>query len=154
MLIKTVNIADIQSALGTMLAQWPDIQDRTALVIEHGEKPPESESNCPWVGVYCISHKLVGRTIGAGAGMRYQRATFWLVVKEVSPNSGNECSAKLESLIQNLTSALLSDTSLGGTVDFMDDITVNYPEWGKTTGVYLQTAVIQFTVQTTVQAGG
>lgn len=154
MLIKTVNVADIQSALGMLLSTWPDLMDRTSLVIEHGEKPPESEMNCPWIGVYCLTHRLISRTLGAGAGMRYQKVTFWIVCKEASPNSGNECAAKLEALIQNITSALLSDPSLRGTVDFMDEIIVNYPEWGKQSGVYIQTSVIQFTVQTTVQAGG
>lgn len=154
MIINTVSVADVQSALGRQLAQWPDLIDMTGLTIEHGEKPPDDQNRCPWIGVYCVEHELPMRTLGMGAGVRYQRMKFWLVCKEASPNSGNECAAKLEALIKSAASAVLSDCSLGGTVDIVETLTVNYPEWGKQTGVYVQTAVIQFIAQTTVQAGG
>lgn len=154
MLIKTVNVADVQSALGMQLATWPDIIDMSTLVIQHGEKPPDSETRCPWVGIYCIGHEMPPRVLGVGAGMRYQRITFWAVCKEASPNNGNECAAKLEALIQMIGSAILSDCSLRGTVDTVETLKVSYPEWGKQAGVYVQTAVIQFTAQTTVQAIG
>jgi hypothetical protein len=154
LIIQTVNVADVQSALGVQLTQWPGVIDMTELVIKHGEKPPDSETECPWIGVYCVEHNLPMRTLGMGSGFRYQRMSFWLVCKEASPNSGNECAAKLETLVQLALSAVLSDCSLGGTVDTIDDMRVRYPEWGKVAGVYLQTAVIQFTAQTTVKAGG
>lgn len=154
MIINTMNVADIQSALGLQLAQWPAIIDMAELEIQHNEEIPDSETRCPWVGIYCISHEMPIRTLGMGAGMRYQKIMFWAVCKEASPNSGNECAAKLEGLIQMIGSAILSDCSLRGTVDIVQDLKVTYPEWGKKADVYVQTAVIQFTVQTTVQAGG
>lgn len=154
MIIQTVDVGDVQSALGTLLAQWPALMDYQRLAIKHGEKPPDIESECPWIGVYCVGHRLVARTLGMGAGVRSQEITFWVVCKEASPNSGNECAEKLENLVQAAASAVLSDTSLGGTVDVVKDITITYPQWGKGAGAFLQTAVIEFPAVTTVKAGG
>ena len=154
MQIQTINVAEIQTALGALLKSWPTLMDMSALTIQHGEAPPNSETACPWIGVYCVGVEYPLRTIGMGSGMRYQRVKFWLVCKEADPNTGNECTVKLEALVQKAASAVLSDTSLGGTVDALDDLNVTYPQWGKESGVYLQTAVIQFTAVTTVKAGG
>ena len=155
MIINTVDVGDVQSALGGLLSQWPSLMDYgDRLEIQHGESFPETENRCPWIGVYCIRHELPIRTIGMGSGMRRQEMTFWVVCKEASPNSGNECAEKLENLVQGAASAILSDTSLGGTVDAVTNMTVTYPQWGNSSGVYLQTAVIEFTAETTVRAGG
>jgi hypothetical protein len=152
--IATVNVSKIQDALGALLTNWPDIVDMTTLTIEHGEAIPDDATRCPWVGVYCVGVDYPTRTLGAGAGYRYQRTQFWLVCKEQSPNSGAECTQKLEALVQAVNSSVLSDTSLGGTVDVVEDFRVDYPAWGKSSGVYVQTAVTQFTAVTTTTIGG
>jgi hypothetical protein len=153
--ISTVNVADVQNALGALLLGDAQLIDMTELTIEHGEIINKSEDRCPWIGVYCIGVNYELRTIGLTAGMRYQKMSFWLVCTEQSPNSGNECTKNLEHLVQLVNSAVLSDTSLGGTVDTIEDFRTDYPQWGKTTGgVYLQTAVTQFTAVTLVRAGG
>ena len=152
--IQTVNVAAVQAALGNLLLTNGALMDMTALTIEHGEAIVESENQCPWVGVYCVGVTYDVRTLGFGAGMRYQRMQFWLVCKEQSPNSGSECTTKLETLVQAVNSAVLSDTSLGGTVDVIEEFRTDYPAWGKSAGgVYLQTAVTQFTAATTVTGG-
>ena len=152
--IATVNVATVQAALGELLKTNAALMDMTALSIEHGEAILDDENKCPWIGVYCVGVTYELRTLGFGAGMRYQRMQFWLVCKEQSPNSGSDCTTKLETLVQAVNSAVLSDTSLGGTVDTLEDFRTDYPAWGKTAGgVYLQTAVTQFTATTTVTGG-
>jgi hypothetical protein len=152
--ILTVNVAVVQAALGEVLKAYPALMDMSTLAIEHGEAIVDSESQCPWIGVYCVGVDYQQRTLGLGAGFRYQRMQFWIVCKEQSPNSGSECTQKLEALVQAANSAILSDTSLGGTVDAIDTFRTDYPAWGKNAGgVYLQTAVTQFTAVTTVRGG-
>jgi hypothetical protein len=151
--ITTVNVATVQAALGALLQGWGDLMDMTTLTIEHGEAIVNSEARCPWIGVYCVGVEYPQRTLGLGAGFRYQRMQFWLVCVEQSPNSGSECTQRLEALVQAANSAVLSDPSLGGTVDAIEEFRTDYPAWGKTAGVYLQTAVTQFTAITTVRGG-
>lgn len=152
--IQTINVATVQAALGEILKNNAALMDMTALTIEHGEAIVDSQEQCPWVGVYCVGVTYESRTLGLGSGMRYQRMQFWLVCKEQSPNSGSDCTTKLETLVQAVNSAVLSDTSLGGTVDAIEEFRTDYPAWGKTAGgVYLQTAVTQFTAVTTVTGG-
>jgi hypothetical protein len=151
--IKTVNVADVQAALGVILTNDGTLADMTQLSIQHGEAIAVSDNQCPWIGVYCVGVTYELRTIGYGAGFRYQKMQFWVVCVEQSPVSGEECTRKLELLVQAANSAVLSDTSLGGTVDTIEDFRTDYPAWGKNAGVYLQTAVTQFTAVTTVKGG-
>jgi hypothetical protein len=152
--ISTVNVAEVQAGLGELLKNWPALMDMTSLTIQHGERIADSETQCPWLGVYCVGVTYDIRTLGMGAGMRYQRMQFWIVCVEQSPNSGSECTQKLEALVQSANSAVLSDTSLGGTVQTIEEFRTDYPAWGKTAGgVYVQTAVTQFTAVTTVRGG-
>jgi hypothetical protein len=153
MSIRTVNVATVQAALGELLKSDATLMDMTTLTIEHGEALAKSDTQCPWIGVYCVGVDYALRTLGFGAGMRYQRMQFWLVCAEQSPASGSECTQKLEALVQAVNSAVLSDTSLGGTVDTIEEFRTDYPQWGKSSGVYFQTAVTQFTATTMVTGG-
>jgi hypothetical protein len=97
--IQTVNVAAVQAALGELLKNDATLMDMTTLAIEHGEAIVDSENQCPWIGVYCVGVDYVLRTVGYGSGFRYQRMQFWLVCKEQSPNSGSDCTTKLEALV-------------------------------------------------------
>lgn len=153
MTFASVNVNDVQQALSDMLRNWSALQDIASLTIENAERVNDSENNCPWIGIYCVGVEYPGRTIGMGQGMRYQRMQFWIVCQQQSTNSGMECAQRLEQLVQAANSAVLSDTSLGGTVDAVDEFRTEYPQWGKSAGgVYMQTAVTQFTAVTTVRA--
>ena len=152
-LIKTVNVATVQAALGELLKSDATIMDMTGLTIEHGEAIAKSDTQCPWLGVYCVGVNYEIRTLGFGSGMRYQKMQFWLVCVEQSSSSGSDCTTKLEALVQAVNSAVLSDPSLGGTVDTIEEFRTDYPSWGKSSGVYVQTAVTQFTATTMVTGG-
>lgn len=151
--IRTVNVATVQAGLGALLVNDGALADMTTLAIQHGEEIVSSETGCPWVGVYCVGVQYELRTLGFGAGMRRQKIQFMVVCVEQSGNSGNECTQKLEALVQAVNSAILSDPSLGGTVDTIDEMRTDYPQWGKSEGVYVQTAVTQFTAVTMVTGG-
>lgn len=149
MKIKTINAADVQRALGAILNEWAGLMDTPHLSILHGEEINRDENACPWIGVYCIGSDFPPRTTGFGVGMRYQHIRFMVVCQHTSANSGAECTARLEDLVQKVTSAVLSDPSLKGTVNALDSFAVRYPEWGKSNGIYIQTAAVEFTAVAT-----
>ncbi len=143
-LIRTVNVADITKKLLIQVGQWPQIADKKA-VVERSEPPNQNSNRTPWIGLYRSGVTTVPRTIGVRSGYRQQRVSLIILVQDGSFVSGEDCEEKLEYMVQQVTSALLSDESLGGTVDVLEDLQVVYEDYRQDGAAFLQTATIQFT---------
>lgn len=97
-----------------------------------------------WVGIYRDGIQYPPRALGMGSGYRMQQIRLYLLVQESDPTSGSECEDRLERLMQKVVGVLLSDPSLKGTVNTLDDFSVSYRGFIND-GMYLQMARIDFT---------
>jgi hypothetical protein len=139
-----VNVAEVTGAVFDMLRAHQALIDLN-VTIEVSEEINQEASRCPWIGVYCTGVKYPPRTLGGGPGYRRQEITLVLALAATG-GSGRECSEALEQLLQAALSPLLTDHSLKGTVDTLDDIEVSYPDFRQTeNGVFMQTAFVYFT---------
>lgn len=143
-LIRTINVSNVTKHLLKQIGQWPQIADKKAIV-ERSEPPNENSNRLPWIGLYRASVLTVARTIGMGSGYRQQRVNLIVLVQEGSFVSGEDCEERLEYMVQQVTSALLSDESLGGNVDTLEELQVVYDDYRKEGGAFMQSATIQFT---------
>jgi hypothetical protein len=145
--ITPVNVAAVTDALVQLL------RARLAnTAIGRASELNEDVNNCPWIGVYRDNVRYEVRTLGYGSGMRTQRITLVVAVQESDPDSGDKCEDRLEALLVRVVGALLSDTTLGGTVAVIENLEVRYADYQKVGNSYMQTAAVYLTAQTTVNA--
>lgn len=149
MTITPVNVSTITSAIESLLTNHNDLQD---VLVERSTEINELPHRCPWVGIYRSGVEYPLRTLGMGSGFRGQRISFVLMAQHSDATSGEECEERLEQLIVNVIGALLSDPSLNGTVDTLDEFSVEYVDYLQTDAGYVQTAGIYFTALTSVRA--
>lgn len=153
MIISTANIAEVAAAVVQLLKDHPDLQD-IGLCVELAEPVNEDPSKCPWIGVYPQRIAFPPRTLGLGGGYRAQNTELVLVCQETHPNSGEECLGLLGRLVKAATGALLTDTSLKGTVmTLADNFEVDFLGTLKFNDAILQTATLRATGLTTVSGG-
>lgn len=147
-MITPINVSTITAAVVTRL----QVDTRLAeCQIERSAELNDVPGRCPWIGVYRFGVKYPLRTLGLGAGQRYERVALAVFVQHSDPSSGEECEDLLEGLIMNVVSALLSDPSLGGVVDTLDEFEVSYLDYSQSDAGYMQTAGIYFTAITSVR---
>jgi len=119
--------------------------------IERSGEINADPSRCPWVGVYRSDCQFPSRTLGFGSGYRGQRVGVIILAQESDPVSGDRCEDRLNVLVDQIISSLLSEPTLGGAVNTIDEFTVRYPDYQKVgNDQYVQTAMILFTAITTV----
>ena len=69
-----------------------------------------------------------------------------LLLQQADIASGESCEVALEALVQSVLSVLMTDATLGGAVQTLDEIEVQYPDYQKTAdSVFMQTAAIYIT---------
>lgn len=123
--------------------------------ILRGEEINENPDNTPWIGVYAVGEDYPPRTLGLGNGFRKQTIGLAVVCQYVTRSSGAECQDGLEKMKQAVIGAILSDTSLGGTVQTVTDFAVRYAAYAKQAAQpFFQSAVINFTAEGFVGASG
>lgn len=132
------NTSTVSKALQAMLLR--EVQDAQ---VQRSEQIPEEPARCPWIGIYRADARYPIRTLGLGSGMRQQRLRFILLLKHADIRSGEACEEVLEDLVQRVLSALLSDTTIGGTVENLDDLEVRYSDYQKAADKrFMQTAAV------------
>ena len=145
-MITPVNTALIAKAVQSMLLAWQPLLDLGVQAVSRGEYLNETPGMCPWVGIYPLGEEYVSRTLGLGAGFRMQHTGFAVIVQATDNSSGQACQDALEGLKQAVISCLLSDPSLGGTVQVIDKFSVRYVSYNQQAGQpALQSAIINFT---------
>lgn len=146
---QVVDVDKTQDSIEQMLN---DAETMQGVTIEVNEKINDQESRMPWVGVYRTGEKFPSRALGAGAGNRQDRLHMTLVIQESHPQTGRDCGRLLEKLKRNVLNILLSDESLKGNVDVLDDIEVVYTDYGLAdSGAFTQQAFIHFVGVTRVR---
>lgn len=154
--ISSFDSSALLAALQSMLLKWPAIlsfQDQ--IRVDIGEEVNVDPDKAPWVGIYSIKAQYPARVLGFGNGYRSQREGVAVVVQNVSRTSGKECRTQLGALQKCVIDCILSDTSISGTMDIVDDFQVTYATvaaQGK--NVSFQSAVITFTAVKQVGASG
>lgn len=111
--MKPVPVNKITKALTDMLARDPRFE---AVTIERSPMLNLDPSKCPWVGVYRTRSEFTARTLGYGAGARYQTTQLALIVQESAANEPSVAEDDHEKLIANLLDAIFADPTLAGTV--------------------------------------
>ena len=144
-MIYVTDVHEVTEAIEKTLREDAALTE-LALEVEVGEQINEDPNRCPWAGVYRQGIRYPSRTLGAGSGYRQQRIALVLVLQHANLNSGRECSRQLEDLIKKAMSAILSDESLRGKVDILDEVEVSYTNYNfdKENGYFMQTAAAQF----------
>jgi hypothetical protein len=144
--VTTTDVATITAAIKEMLLEHLIAHPLDATVkVERADAANTNPEKCPWVGVYRARQTFVPRTLGISAGHRNQRVTCALVANEGSVESGEVCENRLEALLQRITSALLSDVSLRGTVAMIEELDVSYDGYAKSGASFFQQAVVTVT---------
>lgn len=151
--IVTVDPVAAARAIVQILKDSQAVQDMEVRKIDRGEPLNEDPSNCPWVGVFPIRVPFPSRALGMGGGFRAENPEFAIVMQTTHPNDGAACQDELGELVQAVTSALLSDTSLGGTVSMLGDFEVEFNGERKVDDSILQVATLRVVGLTTVSGG-
>lgn len=152
MTITPVNASEVTQAVEAMFKDDSVLMSLNCM-IERAEPVNEQPSRCPWLGIYRTGVQLPSRTLGMGSGYRYQRVGFAVIAQQTHPETGAECEELLEALVQQTLSILLSDESLKGNVDVLDQVEVTYQQYGQVQDAFMQTAIIQAIGITQVSGG-
>lgn len=137
---------DVGRVSAGIVAFLANSEDLSEVTFERSAPVTNDPARCPWLGVYRRRVTYPSRTLGYGAGMRNQRLEYLLVLKQSDGRSGEGCEEALELFVQQVLSALLTDTTLGGLVQTIEDLEVQYPDYQKTaSNQYMQTALIFIT---------
>lgn len=145
MTIVPINFAEVTKAIQAMLNEHVDI-GQAGVIIDRSEEINERPTKHGWVGIYPDRISFPLRTLGMGSGYRNQLISPFLLVQESDLSSGAECEDRLEALIQKVVGVLLSDPSLRGTVQTLgEEFIIRRVKFGKSDGVYMQMAQIDFT---------
>lgn len=152
MRIQPVNVATVVAALMAMLANHPDIGLK-GITIEACAEPPEDPGSEGYIGIYKGPNKFVPRVLGQGTGYRDQFISLAIHIRMSGYDDPQECNDALEEIVTNVLSALLSDCTIGGTVDnIAPNMEVQYPTIliDKKDKEYVQIANIFFDLETQV----
>jgi hypothetical protein len=141
--IVPTNVSGITQAIESMLNDSPNV-GQAGVIVERSAEERKTPTAHGWVGIYREGISYPPRTLSMGSGYRMQEIRLYLLLQESDPSSGDECEDRLESLLQKVVGVLLSDPSLGGTVNTLDAFSVTYALFKGDNG-YMQMARIDFT---------
>lgn len=141
--ITPTNVSDITQAIEVMLNDAIDV-GQAGVLIERSAEEKLTPTEHGWVGIYRDGIDYPLRTLGMGSGYRNQLIRLYLLIQESDPTAGDECEDRLETLLQKVVGVLLSDPSLGGTVQTLDAFTVAYRAFKGDAG-FMQMARVDFT---------
>lgn len=144
-MIVAINVNEITQAVHDMWTDDPAVGGGGTL-IERYEPIRKDPTLHGWVSIYRARVDYPPRTLGMGAGYRNQFIRLFALAGESDPTSGEECGKRLDDLLQKLVGTLLSDPSLKGTVETLDEFSVDYFDYRKNDdGAYIQFAQLNFT---------
>jgi len=138
-----INVAEVTEAVKRLLVSSPDVGG-AGVAIERAARPNTDLRANGWVGIYRQSVRIAPRALGVNQGSRQQMIDLVLMAQEQHALSGEGCEDKLESLVQRVCSVLITDGSLGNTVDMVGEIEVRYTDYlrDEKSSVYTQNAAI------------
>lgn len=123
--------------------------------VTRGEEVNLDPSKAPWCGCYLIGGKYPIRTLGMGNGFRQQREGIAVVIQNMSRTSGEACQSELGKMQKAVVDCILSDTSINGTMDVVDDFSTVYSSVAtQAQEISFQSATIVFTAVKLVGISG
>ncbi|CAB4165480.1 hypothetical protein UFOVP820_54 [uncultured Caudovirales phage] len=146
---RAVNPADVSRALSELLLEDNNLSAQ-GIALVRSDVINETPSMCPWVGVYRSLVQFQPRTIGAGSGAMNQLIDMLIVAQHSDGTSGEECEERLESLLADICSVVLSDTTVKGTVHALREMSITYDDYRLAGEQFMQTAVVRATYETRV----
>jgi len=148
--IGTLDVSEVTRSVQAMLLEAAGLK---AVAVERSAEENTDPARCPWVGIYSAANTLPVRTLGVGAGYRQQRIRVLVLVQESDPRSGELCEDRTNLLVKQVLDEILSDCTLRGVVQTLDEVDVQYPSFVKINDEqYMQTAVISFIAITPTEA--
>jgi hypothetical protein len=144
-----INYSTITTALAAQIYADATIQKKLREnYIERGGIINEVASRAPWIGVYRSSIKHTPRTLGLGAQNWESQGAIRICIQHVDMKSGSACEDSLESLVQLVVAAIINDSTIGGTVDFVKDYSVDYRYLeSDRKSLYFQMAILTITFE-------
>lgn len=139
--ITVPKVSDVTQAIKDQIRTYVGLQSVT---VERSADRNNDPSGCPWIGIYRLSVDYEQKVLGFGGGIRYQRIQVLLLIEAANQESGEACEEDLEDLVSKVCAALLSDTTLRGTVGTIDGFRVDLEAYKRSSSVYMQTAALQF----------
>lgn len=153
MIITTVDIASVARAVTEILKDSQTLQDIGVKHTKRAAPVNQDPSKCPWLGVYPTRTPFLPRALGMGSGYRAQDNEFIVICQVAHANDPEACQDRLGLLVQGVTSALLTDPTLKGTVQTLGDFEVTFDSYEKVDDTILQSATIRGVGLTTVSGG-
>lgn len=146
-----INVSDITKALVVQLESYADIKNLKP-TIERGEYVNNDPDVTPWIGVYRSVSDYVPRTLGNHLASFQNTTKIRILAQDASFKSGGDCENRIEDLATKILECVISDKTIGGTVDMVNSLNVEYM-YNETDreSLYYQTAVI--TVEVEVSTG-
>jgi len=147
-----INYATISSALQAQLLADATVAGLLKVArIERGGFMNVDADNTPWVGVYRGGISYAPRTLGSD--QNWEATPNIRVIAQTSDlKSGERCEDSLEALVKAINDAILTDTTIGGTVDIVTgfDVEYSYRE-DERTSVHFQQAIITIGMEVATQ---
>lgn len=119
-----LNTADVTAALVDLLNSHPDTMGYLKN-IERGEYVNKDPALTPWCGVYRTEINYEPRQLGHHARTWLSLLTVKLVV-QAHAGTGPDTEDELENTVQRVMTAVLSDLTIGGTVEMLKKMNIQY----------------------------
>lgn len=131
-----LNVADVTSALLMQIRDHAEING-VFKAVERGEYVNKDPAITPWCGVYRMNIKYEPRQLGHHARTWRGLLHVILIVQAHAP-TGEQAEDDLEDSVQRVMTAVLSDLTIGGTVEMLNscEITYSYDETASETVDY------------------
>lgn len=151
--MRMVDESDVMEALKNNLLNEPEI---TAMLGVRSKSIPINEpindnyAYCPWLGIYYIGTQTVPNTTGKGWKHNMEVS---IVAQSSDPQDPKRCMKTLTKLVKHCVEVLTGDTKVGGTVDFVKEIGVDYTNTEKDRdNTFLQVALINIALEVRANA--
>ena len=120
-----INLSLVTKALQEQLNNDPNVRDIIGIDKEvvRGEMINMDVNQAPWIGIYRGDVKYEPRTLGS---MNNWEAfpTVKIIVQASDLRSAENCEDNLESYVKTIIDAIISDTTINGTVDMINSYSI------------------------------
>jgi len=116
--------------------------------VSRSEYVNEDHALCPWLGVYRQSIDYSPETLGDGPDYWTATMVVRLIVQATNLNCGADCEDDLEGYVKKVMDKVVADTTLGATIDMVNDIKVSYSYVAEDEEtIYFQAAIVELTLE-------
>jgi len=121
------NFSTITDAVVEQLKNWLNVNGSASNYrVKNSVYVNHNPDLTPWIGVYRGPVTYTPHTIGKSLSNWQGTLKLRILVQAYSAKSGAEAEERSEAYVNEVLDGLLSDYQLGGTVETLDNITVDY----------------------------